>query len=173
MSPNGSNVNIKSSTHHALSLLLLMVLGLLGGCSTSPRYRYASPAADTRPAIFHSEVVALARELLGTPYRYGGHSPRQGFDCSGLVYYVHQEAGLRLPRTSYGQFKATRPVGLHHLRPGDLVFFRLKRYKISHVGIYIGHDQFIHAPSSGKDVTIDELSEPYWHRHFVRGGRTL
>jgi len=166
-------VNIKSSTHNTIILLLTILLGLLGGCSTTTRYRYSPSAAHAHSAILHSEVVVLARELLGTPYHYGGHSPRQGFDCSGLVYYVHQEAGLHLPRTSYGQFKATRPVGLHHLRPGDLVFFRISRYKISHVGIYIGHHQFIHAPSSGKDVSIDDLTDPYWRRHFVRGGRTL
>jgi cell wall-associated NlpC family hydrolase len=121
----------------------------------------------------HSEVVSIARDLVGTPYHYGGRSPQTGFDCSGLVYYAHLQAGLRLPRTSYGQFKVTEPIALRHLQPGDLVFFRLSRYKISHVGIYIGHHHFIHAPSSGKDVTIDDLNDPYWRKRFVRGGRTL
>lgn len=125
------------------------------------------------PSAVHAEVVTIAREQIGTRYHYGGDSPKQGFDCSGLVYYSHLQAGIQLPRTSYGQYKATRPVNVRHLQPGDLVFFRLSRHKISHVGIYIGHHRFIHAPSSGKEVTIDTLTDPYWQRRFVRGGRTL
>lgn len=154
-------------------LLLLSIFSLLGGCSTPmPRYsprNYAYPY----PAALHEEVVAIARKMLGTPYHYGGDTPKQGFDCSGLVYYAHLKAGVRLPRTSYGQFEASRPVSLRNLHPGDLVFFRMHRYRVSHVGIYIGHHEFIHAPSHGQDVMIDNLMDPYWHRRFVRGGRIL
>lgn len=156
----------------SVNLLVLFVFSQVSGCS-SPAQPHFPTRSGLNPAEIHSEVVTIARDMLGRPYHYGGDTPKQGFDCSGLVYYAHLRAGLRLPRTSYGQFKATRPVSLQHLHPGDLVFFRFSRYKISHVGIYIGHHRFIHAPSSGKDVSIDDLNDPYWRYRFVRGGRTL
>lgn len=159
----------KSVIHPVFGLALLMVLALMGGCST-PRQVY-QPPTDANPA--QSTVISTARSMIGKPYHYGGYTPEQGFDCSGLVYYSHLQAGIQLPRTSYGQYKATQPIGKKALKPGDLVFFRLNRRNISHVGIYLGGDRFIHAPSSGKDVTIDELSDPYWQRRFVRGGRLL
>lgn len=162
----------KTTYSSILGLCFVFILIQLSGCST-PRQPSFSSRTGLDPQELHSEVVTIAREMLGQPYHYGGDSPRQGFDCSGLVYYAHLQAGLRLPRTSYGQFKATRPIAMRHLHPGDLVFFRFRRDKISHVGIYIGHHRFIHAPSSGKDVTIDDLNDPYWHYRFVRGGRTL
>lgn len=150
---------------------MLVPLSVLPGCSTA---RYMPPDSQaSNPEHVHTDVVMIARELVGTPYHYGGRSPKQGFDCSGLVYYANLRAGIRLPRTSYGQFKATRPVSRRNLRPGDLVFFEIYRHRISHVGIYVGHHQFVHAPSSGKEVTIDDLNDPYWERRFVRGGRTL
>ncbi|MEJ2360346.1 MAG: C40 family peptidase [Gammaproteobacteria bacterium] len=151
---------------------MLVLVGLLGGCSTPVTY-YEHSAAAQKPARLHKEVVDVAKAMLGIPYHYGGDTPRQGFDCSGLVYYAHLRAGVRLPRTSYGQFRVSRPVALRNLHPGDLVFFSTRRDRVSHVGIYIGRHEFIHAPARGQDVTIDKLSEPYWHRHFVRGGRIL
>jgi cell wall-associated NlpC family hydrolase len=156
----------------ALYLFALLALSQLGGCS-APRQPEPVLSKVDNPTAVHAEVVTIAREQLGRRYHYGGDSPKQGFDCSGLVYYSHRQAGIQLPRTSYGQFKATRPVSRSQLQPGDLVFFRLQHYKISHVGIYIGQQRFIHAPSSGKGVMIDELSDPYWQTRFVRGGRTL
>ena len=165
-------MKIESSLLNSILLLALIPLSLLGGCS-SPRIATTVQFTTANPASVHAEVVTIARELIGKPYHYGGESPKQGFDCSGLVYYSHLEAGIRLPRTSYGQYKATRPVSLSQLHPGDLVFFKLNRHKITHVGIYIGDHEFIHAPSSGKAVMIEQLNDPYWRRRFVRGGRTL
>ena len=151
---------------------MLLALSLLGGCSSAP-LKPSSPGARSTSPTAHTKVAMIAREMLGKPYHFGGRSPKQGFDCSGLVYYANLRAGVRLPRTSFGQYKATRPVSLRNLQPGDLVFFKLQRYKISHVGIYVGHHQFIHAPSRGKEVTVDNLNDPYWQHRFVRGGRTL
>lgn len=161
-----------STLYYAAGLLMLFILSQVSGCST-PAQTELSARTGLKPAEIHSEVVTVARDMLGRPYHYGGDTPKGGFDCSGLVYYAHLQAGLRLPRTSYGQFKVSRPVTLRHLHPGDLVFFRFRRDKISHVGIYIGHHRFIHAPSSGKEVTIDDLDDPYWRHRFVRGGRIL
>lgn len=120
----------------------------------------------------HAEALEVAQELIGSPYRYGGEDPGSGFDCSGLVYYTHRRAGIVLPRTTRQQFSATYPVSRKLLTPGDLVFFRIgRRGKISHVGLYLGDDAFIHAPSRGKTVQISELSNPYWDKRFIRGGR--
>lgn len=152
--------------------IALVLSALLGGCSTPVTY-YQDNAAAHHPGALHAKVVKVAEAMLGVPYHYGGDTPRQGFDCSGLVYYAHLRAGVRLPRTSYGQFRVSEPISMHNLHPGDLVFFSTRRHRISHVGIYIGRHEFIHAPSRGQDVTIDHLNSPYWRRHFVRGGRIL
>lgn len=142
--------------------LLLAALLLLGACSTSPKHAGSSDSAG---------AVKVASQMLGVPYRYGGRSPRAGFDCSGLVYYSHHRVGIELPRTTRDQFRSTRPVKRSKLRRGDLVFFRIKGRKVSHVGIYLGDRQFIHAPSSGKRVSVASLDNPYWKKRFVRGGR--
>lgn len=163
---------IFTSTRHFKGFTILLVCTLIASCS-APRqasYDYA-PAKHTKANP--GQVVRLARHQVGRPYHFGGDSPAEGFDCSGLVFYTYQRAGIRLPRTSYGQFKKSRPVAMRHLKPGDLVFFQFRRGIISHVGIYIGKHRFIHAPSGGKSVTINSLNDPYWRFHFVRGGRAL
>lgn len=148
-------------------LLFGLLLGLIAlpACSTLR----APPAADAAQKL---SVVKTARQLLGIPYRYGGSTPKSGFDCSGLVYYSYRQAGLRIPRTSKQQYRHAHPVSLRHLQPGDLIFFR-SNYGgfVSHVGIYLGKGKFIHAPSHGKKVTISHLDNPYWKRHFYSAGR--
>lgn len=118
-----------------------------------------------------SEAVVQAVAQLGTPYRWGGSSAENGFDCSGLTQYAYRAAELPLPRTSYQQYRATRRVARDELRPGDLVFFRLSGSRIDHVGIYVSENRFIHAPSSGKTVTFSRLDKGFWARRYVGGGR--
>jgi cell wall-associated NlpC family hydrolase len=108
---------------------------------------------------------------IGRPYRYGGNS-RSGFDCSGLVQYSHEQAGITVPRTTGGQWRHGRPVSQSGLRPGDLVFFSIGPGKARHVGIYEGGGVFIHAPSSGKKVSRASLDNPYWRDRLV-GGRSF
>jgi len=108
--------------------------------------------------------------MLGTPYRYGGSSPH-GFDCSGLVYYSYRRAGIHVPRTTYAQMNAANRVRLRDLAAGDLLFFRLGRQPVSHVAIYTGDGQFIHAPSSGKRVSYGSMSDVYWKTRLVAAGR--
>ena len=156
-----------------LRFLIPPVVLLLGACS-SP-YKAAtqhSVRSDSDPVKAH-EVVDLAQAMVGKPYKYGGKSPRTGFDCSGLVYYTHKSLGRTLPRTSHAQYRSTQPVRRDDLIPGDLVFFRIHRSRVSHVGIYLGDDRFVHAPSSGKRVRINSLENPYWDKRFVRGGRVF
>ncbi len=153
-----------------LSPFLLLSLLLLAGCAGTQ----TPPKPDLRPTQLSQppgdHAVTVARAMLGTPYRYGG-SDTTGFDCSGLVYYAYRQAGVDVPRTSTQQYRATRKVPLSLLQPGDLLFFRLSPPKISHVGIYTGDDQFIHAPSSGKQVCYASLDNDYWRKHLVAAGR--
>ena len=150
----------------ALSALLWLTIG----CSSTPPSRTVEPAAVAGTSD-HQRLVQLAQNMLGTPYRYGGISPRTGFDCSGLVYYTHKMLGYTLPRTSSAQYHASQRVPRTKLLPGDLVFFKINRSKISHVGIYLGDGQFIHSPSSGKVVSVGSLEDPYWKKRFIGGGR--
>lgn len=174
------------------SLWLCAALLALSACSMEP-YRpvdYSRPAssnryADKRPAARpeirrgvhrerqeRQEIVAAALDMIGVPYRYGGTSPRRGFDCSGLVQYAHRQAGFEVPRTTGQQYRAMIPVPRAALQPGDLVFFRIRGPRlISHVGIYLGNGKFVHAPSTGKRVSIASLRDHYWRRHYAAAGR--
>lgn len=116
------------------------------------------------------KIASLAEGLLGAPYRYGGASP-QGFDCSGLVRYVHGRLGMSVPRQAHDQYQSARHLAVRDLQPGDLVFFRLAGSKISHVGIYVGDGRFVHAPTTGKDVGYASLSDGYWWNRFAGAGR--
>ncbi|MFO8024926.1 C40 family peptidase [Thiohalophilus sp.] len=146
-------------------LLATLALLLLSACGM-PLHRSVDNGAD------RTKVVEIAREMLGTPYRYGGESPRHGFDCSGLVQYAYQQAGLEIARTTGQQYRQVQAIPTRFLRPGDLVFFSTKYNRfVSHVGIYLGDNRFIHAPSSGKTVSVANLRDPYWRRHFASAGR--
>jgi cell wall-associated NlpC family hydrolase len=155
----------------------LLVAGLSACASTPPAPQQtvvveSPPGAPTTATVTprpHTGL-AIAREMIGTPYRYGGASPG-GFDCSGLVYYSYRKAGITVPRTSSDQFRQSDRVKLSGLRPGDLVFFRISRNKPSHVGIYAGGNQFIHAPSGGKRVSYASIVDPYWRSRVMGAGR--
>jgi cell wall-associated NlpC family hydrolase len=126
----------------------------------------STPEGSTvAPPNVHGGVVGIAMHYLGVPYVWGGSSPR-GFDCSGLVMYVFAQIGVSLPHSSYAMFNMGTPVGLSQLEPGDLVFFS----GASHMGIYIGGGQFIHAPHTGDVVKISSLSG-YYASAFIGGRR--
>jgi cell wall-associated NlpC family hydrolase len=119
------------------------------------------------------DVAIYALGLIGVDYRYGGETPESGVDCSGLVRYVFQQVtGVTLPRTSKELSRLGNTVASADLVPGDLVFFNTRRLPFSHVGIYLGDNRFIHAPSTGSEVEISRLSESYWQKHF-NGARRL
>jgi cell wall-associated NlpC family hydrolase len=126
----------------------------------------STPEGSTiAPPNTHGGVVGVAMRYLGVPYVWGGSSPR-GFDCSGLVMYAFAAVGISLPHSSYAQFNMGTPVSIGQLQPGDLVFFS----GASHVGIYIGGGQFIHAPHTGDVVKISSLSG-YYSSAFAGGRR--
>ncbi|MBN1956884.1 MAG: C40 family peptidase [Desulfuromonadales bacterium] len=119
-----------------------------------------------------AELVRTAKRFLGVPYRWGGEDRQNGFDCSGLTMVSYRLNGLKLPRNSRSQFQVGRPVAKQHLRQGDLVFFATKGgTRVTHVGMYVGDGQFIHAPRPGKTVRIASLSSKYFRRTFV-GAKT-
>lgn len=136
---------------------------LLGACTHAP---------DSRHDPRHARAADIAVDMAGKPYWYGGAGP-QGFDCSGLVYYSYRRAGLALPRNTEGQREAVRRVARHELKKGDLVFFNQEGKRFSHVGLYLGNGNFVHAPSSGKRVRVDQFDDPYWRRHFAGAGRVV
>jgi len=158
------------------SALLGLAAALLLACSSttgpSPaRKPLPPPGASSAGAAAGERVAHTALSQIGTPYRYGGNSPR-GFDCSGLVLYSFADAGLDgLPHSAAALEKLARPVRLDQLEPGDLLFFRLARRKISHVGIYVGSRSFVHAPSSGKRVERVSFDHVYWGPRLARAGR--
>jgi cell wall-associated NlpC family hydrolase len=123
------------------------------------------------PAVGYG-VAGTALSLRGTPYRNGGADPA-GFDCSGFVRYVFGENGIQMPRTVGELWRAGRQVTGTRMEPGDLVFFSTVSPGASHVGIAIGGDEFVHAPSSTGEVRVERMSAPYWATRFVGARRVL
>lgn len=149
-------------------LLAVLSLALLTGCGSL--HPPAQPAAQRAPEpAAMPRAVAVAQQMVGKPYRYGGNTPR-GFDCSGLVQYSYGQAGRTVPRSTEGQYAATRAVPAAQRAPGDLLFFHIDG-KPSHVGIYLGNSRFVHAPSGGKQVEYASLSNDYWSKRLVKVGR--
>ena len=130
---------------------------------STPRPASASDAAAERAA---DNAVAM----VGKPYRYGGSTPA-GFDCSGLVQYSYGQAGVRLPRDTQALRRLAQTVRTRDLRRGDLLFFDQEGKKSSHVGIYLGNNRFVHAPSTGGRVRTDALDGAYWRQHLVDAKR--
>jgi cell wall-associated NlpC family hydrolase len=141
----------------------------LSGCFQAGTAPEASPGATrAEPDPVRNQIVFTALQMVGVPYRYGGSTP-QGFDCSGLVQYAYGHAGVSVPRTARAQLEASRPVPLADARPGDLLFFRSEDW--SHVGIYLGEGRFVHAPSTGRNVSVANFSDAWYRRNFVRAGQ--
>jgi len=120
------------------------------------------------------DIVETAESFIGLPYRWGGSSANEGFDCSGLAMAVYQLNGLNLPRSSREQYMVGTPVRRGELAEGDLVFFATSRgKKVSHVGVYAGSDSFIHAPGRGKTIRVDSLSSRYYGARYVGAKKYL
>lgn len=149
--------------HIAVYSICLTVLLACGG----PRIYNSGTYDHLRPSL-----VAAALAMRGKPYRYGGTTP-DGFDCSGLVLYSYKQFGIDIPRNSYKQYRASKPVRNRNMQPGDLVFFRTNGSYVSHVGIYIGNNQFVHAPGTGKVVRVESMDDAYYSKTYVGAGSFL
>lgn len=121
-----------------------------------------------------SDIVNFAKKFIGTKYKYGGRSPSEGFDCSGFVYYVFKNFGYTLNPGASNQMSKAQLINKSDLLPGDLVFFNVgSSKKATHVGIYIGDNNFIHAINSSKPLAITSLSQNYYQKYYVGAGRVL
>ena len=153
------------------AMIWLLACALVAGCATT---RHESMSASggliiaTRSGTdLGARIARAALDVVGTPYRYGGNTT-DGFDCSGLVQYVHASVGIDVPRTSTAQFRSG--PGTDALALGDVVFFRIGG-KVSHTGIYVGDGRFVHAPSNGKQVSVSRTDNPYFKPRFVGARR--
>lgn len=134
----------------------------------------ANDAIDPITLILASQhpISRQALQQIGVKYRYGGSSPNKGFDCSGLVFYSTNEAfGLKLPRRAAEIARSGQNISRNDLTAGDLVFFNTLGARFSHVGIYLGSDLFVHAPSSGGAVRVENMTKPYWKKRFTGARR--
>jgi cell wall-associated NlpC family hydrolase len=130
------------------------------------------PSASQTTAAPRELLASFAMTLRDIRYRRGGRAPTTGFDCSGFVQYVYAHSlGIELPDDSASQFHDGTGVPRNELRTGDLVFFHTRGKSVSHVGIYLDNGRFIHSPSTGKRVRIDELSDRYWAQRYVGAKR--
>ncbi|MGB5063181.1 MAG: C40 family peptidase [Candidatus Competibacter sp.] len=157
---------ISPCAYRAFLALLLPGLFWLGGCAT--------PSANSDSVAYttaRQRILGTAERLIGTPYVLGGESP-DGVDCSGLVQYAYLQAGIRLPRTAIEQFRSGRLQ--RKVLPGDLLFFRTGNSgMVSHVGIYAGKGQMIHASSGSSQVRKVSLNQRYWQQRLVGGATFL
>ncbi|NLD35526.1 MAG: hydrolase [Desulfatiglans sp.] len=140
---------------------------------TPEDYPWGRDTAGVDPGSTRRGIIQSAKSYIGIPYRFGGASPEQGFDCSGLAMAVYRLNGINLPRTSREQYKAGRAVNERDLKEADLVFFdTMSKGQVSHVGVYIGDGMFIHAPRSGQNIRIDSISAGYFKKRFI-GARSF
>jgi hypothetical protein len=169
---------------NGIRLLIILVCASAARCASStavPRpfpspdelsHHAPAPVPELAPVpVEPGGVVETALALRGAPYRNGGNDP-SGFDCSGFVWYVFSRHGIGVPRTVAEQFRTGRSVREKDLQPGDLVFFETSGGPASHVGVVVGGDEFVHAPSSRGEVRVEHLGAPYWASRFV-GARRL
>ena len=135
-----------------------------------PQETLQPPELGDLPRVSHP-VVETARQFLGTPYKWAGETPAEGFDCSGLIHYVFGQHGVAMQRTADKQFLQGAEVRRTALQAGDLVFFNTYGQGASHVGIYTGNDLFIHAPRTGRNVSYDSLSSAYYSARYLGARR--
>jgi len=162
----GNHADYRSARHTAEQL---RTQGLIGNFFiVIPTSYAAAKLRNTHTDGLRGELVKTARSFLGVPYRWGGTDCDNGFDCSGLTMVCYRLNGLNLPRVSRNQFKSGHWIPKSKMQPGDLVFFATNGGKrVSHVGMYIGNDRFIHAPRTGKKVRIEKLSHPFFSKTYM------
>lgn len=162
------------------SAALVLVALLLAGCSYIDPYlpdlggQSGKPHTVLRkPTAKASQIIRTARSVKGKRYKWGGETPAEGFDCSGLIFWVYRSHGIKVPRVSWQQYTAGTFVEKHDIRPGDIVFYKVQTGKSIHVGIVTERSTFVHSPRSGKGVTESDMNNPFWLEHYVGARRVL
>ena len=169
----------RSKEHYSRHTLLgcgvfMCALLMLSGCSTiGTRSSSAKVTQFKQDTSVGTEDISIAAVgLVGVPYRYGGNTPKGGFDCSGLIIYVYQKSvDIKLPRTVEAMSRKGQSVEGQPPAPGDIVFFNTTGEKYSHAGIYVGQGRFVHAPSAGGTVRLEYITKPYWAARFTEARR--
>lgn len=155
------------------SLLILGSCSILTACASLPRFS-SLPDFDKEVSAGLEDISIAAIGLVGIPYRYGGNTPKSGFDCSGLIGYVYKNAANKqMPRTTDEIGKVGQSLGNATPAPGDLVFFNTQGGPHSHVGIYVGKGRFVHAPSKGGTVRLEKITSPYWSNRYTEARRVV
>ena len=157
-------MNIFKKSFNILFLVLLILSGSYFGCTSTTEKKPLLP--NTLPGTKRHSIVKTAEKYIGVRYKFGGSDP-SGFDCSGYSSYVYKQIGIDLPHSAQQQYANGKRIGIKKAKPGDLVFFRITGWKISHVAIYLGDYKFIHAPSRGKNVSVDDIRKDYWHKRYA------
>ena len=144
-----------------MKFILLLFILLLSACASAKSDGRIADSTATQ------NIASYARSLIGVPYKFRGDSPSTGFDCSGFVGHVFRHTtGIKLPRSSHEISQVGQAIRQGDLHIGDLVFFNTMQHRSSHVGIYMGEDRFIHAPSSGGRVRMENMRDAYWGKHY-------
>ncbi|HVC48693.1 MAG TPA: C40 family peptidase [Burkholderiales bacterium] len=157
-----------------LTLILAATFSSAYADSTGTLASQSQAGAYFTQAEAATDLINYALSLVGVNYRFGGDKPATGLDCSGLVRVVFNHVDkILLPHNARLLSHEGQPISIHHLRPGDLLFFHMIRHAITHVGIYIGNNQFIHAPGIGQQVEVANLDNAFWLRHFDRARRII
>jgi cell wall-associated NlpC family hydrolase len=166
------------SCHKYVTHLLAAIIIASSGIGLSQATEHAQKAAD-EPSLFErytnsaQDLILKGLELVGINYRRGGTNPDSGLDCSGFVQLVFKDSiGKLLPRTAKEQSQVGDVVDKNELKPGDLVFFNTMRRTFSHVGIYLGDNRFVHAPRTGAEVRVEDMSQGYWVKRY-NGARRI
>ena len=152
--------------------LIITMLSFMSACSSQPVGSSVRPHSGNHHAAVQrvgERAAAVALDQVGVPYRYGGTTTR-GFDCSGLVQFSYRQAGKTVPRTTGELWSSSASVGRDDIQAGDLLFFSFEG-KMSHVGLYLGEQRFVHAPQSGRSVSVESLQAPFYRAAFIRAGR--
>ncbi|MFH0976434.1 MAG: C40 family peptidase [Spirochaetota bacterium] len=148
---------------YSLFINLIFLIILNSSCTPSANIK-------TKQLFFpedkRDEIVETAKKYIGSKYKGGGNTP-DGFDCSGFTMFVYKQSSLNIPRKARSQYFSGKRITIKTAKPGDLVFFTLTNSRISHVGIYLGDNNFIHSPNIGKSVSYASLDTPYWKRRYV------
>jgi len=150
-------------------ITLLTITAFLSFSSCTPPAKYGRAPVVRTYSVSRSigrSIVSTAKKYIGVKYRYGGNDPR-GFDCSGFSNYIYRKNNYKIPRSAKAQFRAGKRITIKRARPGDLVFFKIYRNRISHVGIYLGNYSFIHSPRSGKRVSCEDMRKDYWRKRYA------
>jgi cell wall-associated NlpC family hydrolase len=153
-----------------IMLVLMLIPFISSAAENTAAVKKINEKKFVKSLILREKLVKIALSMQGTQYWYGSDDPDFGLDCSAFTQYVYSKAGIKIPRTAAAQYESAVKLIRASLQKGDLVFFSTMGYGANHVGIYIGNDRFIHAPSIGKVVTIESMDRKFYRQRFLSGG---